>query len=137
MVFFMTLAQLNQTVNRTYRMGIRFSGADAKERRNYENKAVEIVRGYQQQLYTKLTPEKVQLALTEVKQNPSLSGTKGSAILRKKLGDCTNLGEAAYLPLLESVKGTIVQEKKLLKAFDFLKADPFSALESPNPVPSP
>jgi len=125
----MTLAQLNRTVSRTYRMGIQFNGANAKERRKHEDQAVEIVRGYQQQLYEKLTPEKVKLALFEVKQNPSLSGTKGSAILRKKLGDCTNLGEAAYLPLLESVKGTIVREKKLQKAFDLLKDDPSSALE--------
>ena len=86
--------------------------------------ATDIVRQYQEQLYAKLTPEAVDCALELIHENPRLSGTHGSAILRKAIGDKSNLGESVYLQLLASVKGVIDRERKLHKFKKLLATNP-------------
>lgn len=86
------------------------------------------MRGYQRELYQKLTPERVDAACVFVHDNPDLQGTFGSARLRRHLGDCSNLGEAAYLPLLQTVKGMFQRQAKLQEFFAQLTEHPTEAL---------
>ncbi len=121
--------QLNQQVTRTYQVGMRFEGNSGKERRTNELKVARIVRNYQHELYHKITPKRVEIALKYVKENPELTGVQGVARLRPLLNDCSNLGEAAYLPLLEAVKGTIIRQKILQKAFEIQTQVPTTMVE--------
>ena len=113
--------KLTEEVTRSYEVGLRFTGKLASERRSQELFAASIVLDYQQEIYHKLSPEKVSQACEIVKQMPELSGTKGSAILRRELGDCSNLGEAAYLPLLQTIKGMFVRQVKLQTFFELIE----------------
>ena len=63
-------------------------------------------------------------ALELIHENPRLSGTHGSAILRKAIGDKSNLGESVYLQLLGIVKGVIDREQKLHKFLKLLADNP-------------
>lgn len=51
------------------------------------------------------------------------------ARLRPKFNDCSNLGEAAYLPLLGAVKSTLIRQKVLQKAFELFIQTPTTAIE--------
>lgn len=114
----------DEEVTRSYVVGLTFPGETAQQRRERELFAAAIVLGYQQELYQKLTPERVQQACGIVKEQPYLSGTRGSASLRRELGDCSNLGEAAYLPLLQAIKGMFSQQEKLYRFFELLEGRP-------------
>jgi hypothetical protein len=119
---------IDEQVTRSYVVGLRFPGQTAQERRSQELFAAAIVQGYQRELYQKLTPPQVERASQIVKDQPQLTGTTGSAILRRELGDCSNLGEAAYLPLLQTLKGMRDRQDKLQVFLDVLIANPHEFL---------
>ena len=116
--------ELNDEVTRSYVVGLRFPGKNIVESRSSELFAHNIVLGYQKELYKKLSPDIVSQACDIVQENPRISGTKGSALLRRKLGDCSNLGESAYLPLLQTIKVMFQRQEKLQCFFEILENKP-------------
>ncbi len=120
---------LDVTVTRDYKVGIRFEGKTRGERRSSELFATAIVNSYQQELYSKITPERVAIAEQILLEQPGLNGTKGVGVLRPLLGDCSNLGEAAYLPLLQAVKGMFMRQEKMSIFLQIAGQQPRNILE--------
>jgi len=122
-------ASLNEKVTRDYRTGIRFEGETAGERHSNELFASAIVNGYQQELYSKITAERAAITEHVLSEQPDLSGTMGTGVLRPLLGDCSNLGEAAYLPLLQAVKGMFARQEKMALFLQLAGRQPRNILE--------
>jgi hypothetical protein len=120
---------LDEMVTRDYRVGIRFEGNSIAKRRSSELFATAIVNSYQQELYRKITPERVAIVEQTLLERPGLSGTMGVGVLRPLLGDCSNLGEAAYLPLLQAVKGMFMRQEKMALFFQIAGEQPRNILE--------
>jgi hypothetical protein len=120
---------LDEMVTRDYTVGVRFEGKTPVERRSNELYATAIVNGYQQELYSKITPERVAIAEQTLLKRPGLSGTKGVGVLRPLLGDCSNLGEAAYLPLLQAVKSMFARQEKMALFLQIAAKQPRNILE--------
>ncbi|MHA2363830.1 MAG: hypothetical protein ACXAC7_07715 [Candidatus Hodarchaeales archaeon] len=100
-------------VKRIYQVGLSFKGETPAVRREKERFANNIIRNYQYELFDKLSPERINKAITFLRHNRGLSGTYGTSLLRGELNDCSNLGEAAYLPLLQSVKAMFTHEEHM------------------------
>jgi len=120
---------LDKKVIRVYRTGIHFEGNNDSKRRSNELFASAIVNGYQQELYSKITPERVTITEQTLLEQPDLSGTRGTGVLRPLLGDCSNIGEAAYLPLLQAVKGMFARQKKMALFLELAGKEPRNILE--------
>ncbi len=123
--------KLTTQVTRTYTTGLRFEGNNRKDRRNNELQANTIICELQQQIRKKITEEKVDSTLDIVRQQqqPQLQGTKGAAVLAKKYKDRSNLGQVAYLTLLNAAKGAIDREKKVATFIKRLQQEPSAAIE--------
>lgn len=121
--------KLTTHVTRTYTTGLRFEGNNRKDRRNNELQANTIICELQQQIRNKITEEKVDSTLDIVRHQPQLQGTKGAAVLAKKYKDRSNLGQVAYLTLLNAAKGAIDREKKIATFINRLQQEPSAAIE--------
>ncbi len=123
--------KLTTQVTRTYTTGLRFEGNNRKDRRNNELQANTIVCELQRQIRKKITEEKVDntLDIFRQQQQPQLQGTKGAAVLAKEWNDRSNLGQVAYLTLLNAAKGAIDKEKKIATFINRLQQEPSAAIE--------
>ncbi|MFX1512048.1 MAG: hypothetical protein ACFFCQ_05645, partial [Promethearchaeota archaeon] len=120
---------LTSPVLRTYEVGLRFEGLSCTTRRKNQRRAIQIIKTLQQELWERLTPERVDQALTYIRTNPKVSGTTGAAHLAKLIQDRSNLGQAAWLLLLNAVKGVLDREKKLQLFLDLLVDNPTATVE--------
>ncbi len=120
---------LTTKVTRTYTTGLRFEGKDAKERKAHEKQANNIITNLQRQIEEKITEEKVDRSLELIRAQPRLKGIKGAAVLAKEFNDRSNLGQVAYLAMLNAVKGTKDREEKINTFIEHLKEKPMAAIE--------
>ncbi len=114
---------LQTPVIRTYQVGLRFEGQTRDVRRQQEVQANQIIRELQHTLHEKITAERAEQAITVLRRHPGWSGTTGAAKLAKVLADRSNIGQAAYLILLNAAKGVIDREQKLQVFLEFLRND--------------
>jgi hypothetical protein len=126
---------LEQKIKRTYTIGVRLEGKTRKTRRKNELRANTIIKELQQAIRDKITPAKMDKALALVRQASqasqeySLSGTKEAAKLAAHFKDRSNLGQVAYLTMLNAAKGTIDRERKIKRFCLFLHEEPTAAVE--------
>lgn len=121
--------QLERIVKRTYTIGLRFEGATRKERRQNELRANDIVKGLQEAIGDKITPEKMDETLAIVRQDGNLSGAKGAAKLAAYFRDRSNLGQIAYVTMLAVANGTFDRERKIQQFISFLQEELTAAVE--------
>ena len=120
---------LETIVTRTYTVGLVFQGATRTEQRKNEKKANEIVRGLQQLINDKITAEKMDQTLELIRQEPTWQGTTGAAKIAAYFNDRSNIGQVAYLTMLNAAKGTIDKERKISCFINKLSEEPLSAVE--------
>lgn len=121
--------ELTSPVVRTYTVGVRFDGDSPKERQAVESKAFQIVTDLQRQVRAKLTTDRMEEAITQVRKNPFWHGTTGASRLAELFSDRSNLGQISYLYLLNAAKGHLAKEKKLKKFLEFLAETPHALAE--------
>ena len=121
--------QLEQTVKRTYTIGVRFEGSTREQRRQNELRANNIIKGLQQTIGEIITPAKMDEALEFIRQKGKMSGTKGAATLASYFKDRTNLGQVAYVTMLAAANGTLDRERKIRQFIQFLQEDQPAAVE--------
>ena len=120
---------LETPVTRTYTVGLRFEGHTRIERRANELQASMIIRELQQTVVEKITPGKMDCVLKLVRDQPTLTGTKGASRVAELYADRSNIGQVAYLAMLNAAKGVIDRELKLEAFLKLLSKEPFAAVE--------
>lgn len=119
---------LEDTVTRSYRVGIRFEADKRQEKRQLEKRVNNIVLTLQREAFNKLTPETVDQGVNLVREYPNWSGKTGAGYLAKELGDRSNLGQVSYTALLNACKGTFDRETKCESFISLLQEYPHEGI---------
>ena len=125
------LPDIQESVTRSFEVGVQFQGESKRERLNARFLANDIVRQLQRESYNNLTPEVVIRADAIVRANPKLKGTRGSTKIRNTLGKgySSNLSESYYLYLLNALKNMHRNEEKLTQFISLFSEHPQQLFE--------
>lgn len=106
------LPSLNQSVLRTYDVGVRFLDTDKTVRRQTEKEANAIIKELQMEAFSRITPVTVNQTLTMVCNDKKITGVMGVSKVTEITGDRDNLSQISYLHLLGKCETTIQTEQK-------------------------